>query len=292
MTILHFTVPPMLHYIVSGLHYFEAGHRHIGRHHIGVFDLLVVKSGCLYMGEEELRFEVQAGEMLILRPGNHHFGTMDCTERTTYYWLHFHTGGCWSVSDEYEPLKGGSPMGSELQNSQLFEVRPFTLSLPQYAALRQPQTVQSLLDQLIQLGPSAHLSATPLRQQLLFQEVIQHLTASLNSERSTPSRACAEQTASYLRTHYREDITAKRLGEHLNFHPVYIARCMGKEYGCSPMEYLLHYRIQQSKLLLMQTDYPVARIAEEVGFNHVPYFSSSFAKIEGMSPRKYRQQFS
>lgn len=292
MSILHFTVPPMLHYIVSGLHYFAEGHRHIGRHNIGVFDLLVVKSGCLYMSEEDKHFQVQAGEMLILRPDSYHAGTMNCTELTRYYWLHFHTAGGWNISNEHSHQQGTAAIGSDMHHSQQFEVRPFTLSLPQYTALHQPETVQNLLDQLIQLGPSAHLSTTPLRQQHLFQEVLVHLTASLTSERNTPSRTCAEQTASYLRSHYREQITAKRLGEHLNFHPVYIARCMGKEYGCSPMEYLLQYRIQQSKLLLMQTDYPVARIAEEVGFNHVPYFSASFAKIEGMSPRQYRQRFS
>ncbi|MNE95133.1 Bifunctional transcriptional activator/DNA repair enzyme AdaA [compost metagenome] len=82
------------------------------------------------------------------------------------------------------------------------------------------------------------------------------------------------------------------LGDCLNFHPVYIARCMNREYGCSPMEYLLRYRIEQSKLLLMQTSFPISRIAEEVGFNQAPYFSSSFMKLEGISPRQYRQRFS
>ena len=69
------------------------------------------------------------------------------------------------------------------------------------------------------------------------------------------------------------------------------ARCMQREYGCTPMEYLLRFRIEQSKLLLMQTDWTVARIAEEVGFNQAPYFSSCFSRLEGMSPRQYRQLF-
>jgi AraC-like DNA-binding protein len=67
---------------------------------------------------------------------------------------------------------------------------------------------------------------------------------------------------------------------------------MKKEYGQSPMDYLLRYRIEQSKLMLMQTDYSIARIAEEVGFNQAPYFSSCFLKVEGLSPRQYRQRFS
>lgn len=145
--------------------------------------------------------------------------------------------------------------------------------------------MEELLSQLNQLAPNSHLSDTPFQQQLLFQEVLQQLSASLSQERPSPSKICAEQAASYLRSHFREHITAQQLGENLNFHPVYIARCMKKEYGCAPMDYLLHYRIQQSKLLLMQTSYTIARIAEEVGFNQAPYFSFSFVRIEGTTPR-------
>jgi len=295
MNILNFTVPPLPYYIVSGVHHFMPGQRHLGRHNIRVFDLLVVRSGCLYIGEEDLRFQVQAGQSLILRPDNHHFGTEDCREETSYHWLHFHTSGTWSTSDEASVPQGQGIQAADSGDvlpSQRFDVRPFTLRLPQHATLPQPVRMEHLLDELNQLEPRAHLGSTPFHQQLLFQEVIQQLTDSFTSEPPSPSRACAEQAASYLRAHHHENITARQLGESLNFHPVYIARCMGKEYGCSPMEYLLRYRIQQSKLLLMQTGYPIARIAEEVGFNHVPYFSSCFAKIEGMSPRKFRQRFS
>jgi len=152
--------------------------------------------------------------------------------------------------------------------------------------------MEELLNQLDQLKAGAHLSTTQFKQQILFQEIVQLLSASMNSSRSSlQSTVCAEQAASYLRTHYREEITAQKLKDSLNFHPVYIARCMKQEYGCSPMEYLLRYRIEQSKLLLMQTNYTIARIAEEVGFNQAPYFSSSFLKIEGISPRQYRQRF-
>ena len=67
---------------------------------------------------------------------------------------------------------------------------------------------------------------------------------------------------------------------------------MQKEFGCAPFDYLMRLRIERAKLLLLQTDLPVARIGEEVGFNHAAYFTSCFAKYESISPRKYRQRFS
>jgi len=230
------------------------------------------------MSEGGLTFQVRAGQALLLRPDSHHFSTDSCKEPTSYYWLHFQTVGDWNISE-------ATTTALETENGRLehplhsdeFNIRTFTLRLPQYTTLLQPSKMEELLSQLNQLVPNSHLSDTPFQQQLLFQEVLQQLTASLSHERPSPSKICAEQAASYLRSHFREHITA---------------RCMKKEYGCAPMDYLLHYRIQQSKLLLMQTSYTIARIAEEVGFNQAPYFSSSFVRIEGTTPREFRQRFS
>lgn len=245
------------------------------------------------MSEGGLPFQVKAGQALLLRPDSHHFSTDSCKESTSYYWLHFQTVGDWNITEDTAAAleKDNVKIENPLQSDE-FDIRPFSLRLPQYTTLLQPSKMEELLSQLNQLVPNSHLSDTPFQQQLLFQEVIQQLSASLSHERPSPSKICAEQAASYLRSHFREHITAQQLGESLSFHPVYIARCMKKEYGCAPMEYLLHYRIQQSKLLLMQTSYTIARIAEEVGFNQAPYFSSSFIRIEGTTPREFRQRFS
>jgi AraC-like DNA-binding protein len=67
---------------------------------------------------------------------------------------------------------------------------------------------------------------------------------------------------------------------------------MQREFGCSPMEYLMRIRIQHAKLLLVQTEEPIARIAEQVGFRLPSYFSACFQRLEGISPRQYRQRFS
>lgn len=293
MSLLQFSSPPLPHYIISGLTYFPPGYRHLNRQHIQVFDLLVVREGCLYIGEEDRNYEVRAGEALILRPDCHHFGTEGCREESSYYWLHFQTSGSWCAVSAPSAALSGQDTPDESAHSALFDVRTFSLWLSQYMTLLQPSRMEELLAQLELLKVNAHLDSIRFKQQMLFQEILQQLSASVHRERpASQSTACAEQAASFLRAHYREEITTGMLGDSLNFHPVYIARCMNREYGCSPMEYLLRYRIEQSKLLLMQTSFPISRIAEEVGFNQAPYFSSSFMKLEGISPRQYRQRFS
>lgn len=292
MPLLQFTIPPLPYYIVSGLAEVPCGSKHPARRNIGVFDLLVVMKGALYIGEEDRHFEVREGQSLILRPDAYHYPTLACTEETCYYWLHFNTQGDWLPADEQESAYHREAPIEAPTFLPAYSITPFMIRVPKYTPLLQPEKFYTLLRELTLMNQNIHLPGARLRQQALFQEVIQQLSDTLTTDAPSPQTACAERAAAYLRAHYQRDVTAKALGEHVNFHPVYIARCMQKVFGCSPAAYLLKYRISRAKLLLLQTDLSITRISEEVGFNHPAYFTSSFAKQEGLSPRKFRQRFS
>ncbi|MFB4325734.1 AraC family transcriptional regulator [Paenibacillus lautus] len=286
MTILNFTVPPLPEYINSGLTRAPIHSGHPNRKNIGIFDLLVVRKGELHVTENGNPYEIKPGMFLILRPDTHHFGTKGCTEETDYYWLHFQTSGDWHPDEACQ-----APRREEVPELKAMTPNYFSVNIPQFGTLPQPEKAMELLATLSSLVQYGHQAKILWRQQVVFQELIELLAAALDTPLSSPSSACAERAAAYLRKHYREEFKVQELGDRINFHPVYIARCMQKEFGCSPVEYLQRYRIEQAKMLLMQTDFSVSRVAEEVGFNHAAYFTSCFTKQEGISPRKYRQRF-
>ncbi|MCR8635429.1 helix-turn-helix transcriptional regulator [Paenibacillus radicis (ex Xue et al. 2023)] len=287
MSILQFTSPPLPHYIAGGLSIFQLGRKHLNRRNIGVFDLLVVTQGCLYIGEEDRQYEVSAGHALILRPDRHHYPTEGCRVVTESFWLHFNTGGKWGSTEHAVDVP---EIDCTAAHNEL-TVQTFTMQIPQFVRLLQPASVYEKLKQLTELELESHNNWARWKHQLIFQQILELLNASLDLHTVLPGANVADQAAAFLRTRYKEDIKAQMLGEVLNFHPVYIARCMQKEFGCSPFEYLMRYRLEQAKLLLLQTDLPVARIAENVGFNQPSYFSSSFVKYEGLTPRDYRRSF-
>ncbi|WP_168118674.1 AraC family transcriptional regulator [Paenibacillus sp. HB172176] len=292
MNILNLTVPPLPHFIIGGTNIMPPGRKHPARRDIGAFDLIIVTKGCLYIGEEDRHYEVMPGCMLILRPDLEHYATRACEEETFYYWIHFQSMGSWSMPEFGLPdVAGMQDMVEPIPISEQFAVRSFVKRLPQFAKLSKLGQLEDMLETLTEMSNNDHIPGVRWKQQLLFQEVVQHLSASVEARPPTPAGVCAEKAASYLRKHYKEDITAQKLGETINFHPVYIARCMKREFGCSPVDYLMRIRIEQAKLLLLQTDLTIMRIAEEVGFNRASYFASCFAKHEGLSPRAYRQRF-
>jgi len=58
--------------------------------------------------------------------------------------------------------------------------------------------------------------------------------------------------------------------------------------GCSPIEALIHYRLQMAERLLNETNLTLQEISIECGFNSVNYFSRRFGKKYGISPGNYR----
>lgn len=100
-----------------------------------------------------------------------------------------------------------------------------------------------------------------------------------------------EVRAAYIQKNYKEKITNEALAAALHFHPNYIVRCMKSKYGRTPIEYLLDYRLERAKRLLVTTEWSIERIAEEVGFRYSPYFSSCFKQSVGLTPLKFRKQY-
>lgn len=59
--------------------------------------------------------------------------------------------------------------------------------------------------------------------------------------------------------------------------------------GVSPHRYRQKRRMDHARLLLADTDLPISRVAEEVGFADAQYFSRIFKKEVGVSPLAYRR---
>lgn len=284
MNILQFTAPPLFHYIYGGEDTYATGQKHPNRKNIGVFDMLVVTQGSLFIAEESEHWVVKHGQTLILRPDRHHYAYEGCVQQTHFYWLHFQTAESWLEAPEDEKLtvnQGNPPFN---------QIHHFHIRLPRICTLVEPLNTYESIRRILQYEQQPTASSQ-WRQQALFQDVLLGLNAERReSWESSPSRV-AEDAAAFLRQHYKTRISYDSLKEHLHFHPTYIARCMMQVFGVTPLDYLTNYRLEQSKLLLMNTDLPIGMIALDVGFSSATYYIRCFAQAERTTPRSYRKQF-
>ena len=69
----------------------------------------------------------------------------------------------------------------------------------------------------------------------------------------------------------------------------YLSHAFKREYGISPINYMISRRIEESKYLLAETDLSMSQIAQLLGFSSLSYFSQVFRRIQTTTPMEYRQ---
>ncbi len=98
-----------------------------------------------------------------------------------------------------------------------------------------------------------------------------------------------EKVFHYVETHFSRPITVKELADQIHVTPQHFCILFKKAMHMRPFEYLNSYRINRSKSLLLQEPHrKIAEIAGEVGYENESYFSHTFRKLEGVSPRQFR----
>lgn len=146
-----------------------------------------------------------------------------------------------------------------------FLTHPYTIRIPQFGPLPAPFARSGQAGQLLQLNQGRRSSAV-WQQQRIFEEMLRTMDLARQDTAGSQADEIAELTEAYLRNHYAEEVTNTSLADALHFHYNYLARCMKRVYGLTPMEYLTDYRLEQAKLLLLKTEIPIAAIAERTGF--------------------------
>jgi transcriptional regulator GlxA family with amidase domain len=107
--------------------------------------------------------------------------------------------------------------------------------------------------------------------------------------------AALPRLAPVLRTiqaHYAEPLRVRDLAELVHLHPAWFSTRFRQLTGLSPAQYLMRYRLERARELLVSTDRSVREIAAMTGFQDPLYLSRQFRRLLGTSPTAYRQSAS
>ncbi len=114
------------------------------------------------------------------------------------------------------------------------------------------------------------------------------LSAQAESHTMSGNRQCAV-VRRYIDLHFKEPLTLEQLSEEAHMNKYYLSHAFKREYGVSPINYLISRRIDESMYLLSETDLSLSQIAQLLGFSSLSYFSQVFRKAHGTSPMEFRQ---
>ena len=93
---------------------------------------------------------------------------------------------------------------------------------------------------------------------------------------------------SYIQENYKQKISLEDIAKNANLSRSECSRFFKRMTGQTPFEYLISYRINQSTLLLRNTDLSITEISDEVGFGSVSYFIEKFRKQISYTPKDFR----
>lgn len=102
-------------------------------------------------------------------------------------------------------------------------------------------------------------------------------------------RDMVHKATKYIDEHYHEEISLTSMSEMFNVESTYFSKMFKQENGKGMMQYVTEKRVERAKEYMRQEELNITEVAFLVGYDDYTYFNKVFKKLEGMSPRQYKQ---
>lgn len=119
------------------------------------------------------------------------------------------------------------------------------------------------------------------------QEAVESFMAEMFN-RANNGNSYVRAALRYMAENYSKQIDLNTVADAVGLSPNYFSSLFRKTVGIGFREQLCRIRVEESKRLLLSTDYPLTDIAIAMGFNDQSYYCKVFKRITGLAPGQYR----
>ncbi|WP_423801331.1 AraC family transcriptional regulator [Neobacillus sp. SAB-20_R2A] len=98
-----------------------------------------------------------------------------------------------------------------------------------------------------------------------------------------------KQMLSWIQQHYTEKVMLEDIARAGQLSRSECCRYFKRFLKCTPLNYVIDYRIQKSLYLLQQDDSNITEVAYQVGFNSTSYFINKFRDSMNITPLAYKK---
>jgi AraC family transcriptional regulator len=93
----------------------------------------------------------------------------------------------------------------------------------------------------------------------------------------------------FIEAHLADELRLAALAAVVDLSPYYFARAFKQSFGVPPHRYHMTRRIERAKLLLAEPTASVTTISVQLGFADTSSFSTTFRRLTGQPPSRYRR---
>ena len=210
-------------------------------------------------------YQLQPGSVALVAPGCPHSYRTPKGGQWEFYWLHFSGSGSEKFAEYIRQKNCGGLSGAVAEACR--------------------DNIQRILDLKIQRETDFETIASELIAVMLHQ-----LVAVIPEEMADQNEAVAK-VLEFIHSSYKGHIDLEMMAKAAFISRSHLVKLFEATTGYTPYEYLLKYRISRAKELLLSSRIPVGEIALAVGFSYAGNFVSTFKRMEGITPAKYRRQY-
>ena len=239
--------------------------------------LIYVIDGCIYVTEGDTDYEVNAGELLILKNGVHHFGKKKIQKGTKWIFLHFRISADCNASPFYPDA---SPLGAYDATAESI------LTLPKFL-----DSVSARFEKELKTFIEYAQSDDAYKKWFINQRLFLLLSSlAVSTHGFSNNLTLSDRICRYLSDNIGVPFSSENIEKRFYLSYKYMAHLFKKEKGVTMQQYHNSIRMDEACRLLCSTLMSIGEIADKLGFSDVLYFSRCFRNYTGKSPSAYRKE--
>ncbi|MFK0524049.1 helix-turn-helix domain-containing protein [Paenibacillus illinoisensis] len=253
------------------------------------FELLYVCQGEAATYMDDKRYTLKAGELIMLPSGVYHQNEVVSRPEARFIGIHFDFFNELTIQTEADMVVNEETIQlHKFAAEACAEGMPPLSATPVYSPSSSAvQLMEQLVDEFTMRPPGYELICKALMLQLLT-----HLLRSpyLNSSRHVSVHGDKlRELMRQIEDAPSEPWTNSGIAKQMNLSIDHMAKLFKQMVGMPPNEYIQSIRLREARKLLRETDCSIEVVGTQSGYSDIHYFSRTFRKHEGISPREYRK---
>ena len=243
------------------------------------WEMLYVERGQVLCNSESESFTLHQGELVFHKPNNFHRISCDGVHGASIFIITF---SCRSkamqtlANNTFVVNSQHTKIIKRLINESLVTFVPSEYPLVEFedAPIGGKQLVRNYLEELLIF--------------LIRGDAKTDSTRELAPERPHLNESLAQKIEDYLTVHLRGKVTLEEISERFHYGKSSLCEIFKRTYGETIIGYHTRLKIEAAKRLLFEKKLTVSEVSEHLGFESPEYFSRTFKKLAGISPRAFR----
>lgn len=172
----------------------------------------------------------------------------------------------------------------------VFDLNGFSekVQFPKYITVKEPELIKNLFLNIYEASKKVTQKNYLIIHSSLCQIFLYIL--SFMSQNEQIKNENIKNALEYIHSNLYSNINVKELSAKFGYSLNHFIRTFKADVGKTPIHYINDLRIENSAILLNETNNSIESISEQCGFNNVSYFNRMFKKKHHKSPSEFRKE--